>query len=90
MLASRSNGRGVPERQVLYVQRGRRVRLKIGGKLYEVIMVLIANRVEAAAMLGSDPQTREKGPDGQEHVTGYTNVYRVFQRNIPEFGGTQP
>jgi hypothetical protein len=63
-----------------------RVSLKIGGKLYEATMVLIANRAEAEALLGASPETREKGPGGQEHVTGYTHIYRVFQRDIPEFG----
>jgi hypothetical protein len=32
----------------------------------------------------------EKSPDGQEHVVGYDHVYRVFQRSIPEYGGSQP
>jgi hypothetical protein len=68
------------------VARDPRVRLKIGGNLYEVTMVLIANRADAAAVLGGNPETREKGPDGREHVVGYTHVYRVFQRDIPEYG----
>jgi hypothetical protein len=72
------------------VARDPRVRLKIGGKLYEMTVVLIADRAEAAAVLGRDPETRVKGPDGREHVTGYTHVYGAFQRNIPEFGGTEP
>jgi len=68
------------------VARDPRVRLKIGGQIYEVTLVLIANRAEAAALLGSNPESREKGPDGQEHVVGYNHVYRVFQRDIPEYG----
>jgi hypothetical protein len=68
------------------VARDPRVRLKIGGKLFEATMVLIANRAEAEALLGGSPETREKGPSGQEHVTGYTHIYRVFQKDIPEFG----
>jgi hypothetical protein len=72
------------------VMRDPRVRLKIGGKLYEMTLVLIANRAESQAVLGRDPETREKGPDGQDHVIGYTHLFRVYQRNIPEFGGTEP
>ena len=68
------------------VARDPRVRVKIGGKLYEMTVVLVADRAAAAAILGSNPETREKGVDGQEEVTGYTHLYRVFQRNIPEFG----
>ena len=68
------------------VARDPRVRLKIGGKIYEVTLVLVANRAEAAALLGADPEVREKGPDGQEHVVGYNHVFRVFQRGIPEYG----
>ncbi len=38
-------------------------------------------------MLGGNPETREKGPDGQEHrVVGYTHVYRLFRRDILEYG----
>ena len=62
------------------------VRIKMGGKLYKATLVLVADRAQASAILGSNPETREKGPDGQEHVTGYTHVYRVFQRDIPEYG----
>src|SRR5258708_20776331 len=67
-----------------------RVRIKIGDKLYEATMVLVADRAEAIAFLGRNPETMEKGPDGQEHVVGYDHVYRVFQRSIPEYGGSQP
>ena len=72
------------------VARDPRVRIKIGDKLYEAIMVLIADRAQAIAVLGKNPETLEKGPDGQERVVGYDHVYRVFQRNIPEYGGNQP
>ncbi len=68
------------------VVRDPRVRLKIGGKIYEVTLVLVANRAEATALLGANPETREKGSDGQEHVVGYNHVFRVFQRDIPEYG----
>ena len=67
-----------------------RVRIKIGDKLYEATMVLIADRAQAIAVLGRNPETLQKGPDGQEHVVRYDHVLRVFQRNIPEYGGDQP
>src|SRR5580700_7370240 len=72
------------------VARDPRVRIKIGDKLYEATMVLVADRAEAIAFLGRNPETVEKGSDGQEHVVGYDHVYRVFQRSIPEYGGSQP
>jgi hypothetical protein len=71
------------------VVRDPRVRIKIGDKLYEATMVLVADRSQAIALLGRNPETFEKGPDGQEHVTGYDHVFRVFQRNISEYGGNQ-
>jgi hypothetical protein len=72
------------------VARDPRVRIKIGDKLYEATLVLVTDRSQAIAVLGRDPEVREKGADGQEHVTGYDHVFRVFQRNIPEYGGEQP
>jgi len=53
-------------------------------------MVLVADRTQAIALLGRNPEVRETGPDGQEHVVGYDHVFRVFQRDIPEYGGDQP
>src|SRR5579862_9268586 len=72
------------------VARDPRVRIKIGDKLYEATMVLVADRAQAIAVLGRNPEILEKGPDGQEHVVGYDHVFRVFQRNIPEYSGNQP
>ena len=72
------------------VARDPRVRIKIGDKLYEATMVLVADRAQAIALLGRNPEVRETGPDGQEHVAGYDHVFRVFQRNVPEHGGDQP
>ena len=70
------------------VARDPRVRLKIGGKVYEMTMVLVADRTEAKAVLESKwqkyPEMRPKRFDGRVHV------YRVLQRNIPEYGGTDP
>src|SRR5690242_5704936 len=72
------------------VARDPRVRIKIGDKLYEATMVLVADRSQAIALLGRNPETFETGPDGQQHAVGYDHVFRVFQRNIPEYGGDQP
>lgn len=72
------------------VARDPRVRIKIGDKLYEATMVLVADRSQAVALLGRNPEVVERGPDGQDHVVGYDHVFRVFQRNIPEYGGSQP
>ena len=72
------------------VARDPRVRIKIGDKLYEATVVLIADRAQAIALLGRNPETLQNGPDGQEHVVGYDHVFRVFQRSVPEHGGDQP
>jgi hypothetical protein len=72
------------------VARDPRVRIKIGDKLYEATMVLVSDRAQAIAILGRNPEVRENGPDGKEHVVGYDHVFRVFQRDIPEYGGDQP
>jgi hypothetical protein len=71
------------------VARDPRVRIKIGDKLYEATLVLVSDRAQATAFLGRNPEVVEKGPDGQDHVVGYDHVFRVFQRNIPEYGGGQ-
>jgi len=72
------------------VARDPRVRIKIGDKLYEATMVLVADRTQATALLGRNPEVSERGPDGQDHVVGYDHVFRVFQRDIQEYGGGQP
>ncbi len=69
------------------VERDPRVRMKIGGKLYEMTLVLIRDRAEVAQLQrGRDPVTKEIGADGQEHVTQVVHWWRVYQRNIPEYG----
>ncbi len=72
------------------VARDPRVRIKIGDKLYEATMVLVSDRAQAIAILGRNPEVRETGPDGKEQAVGYDHVFRVFQRDIPEYGGEQP
>ena len=63
-----------------------RVRMKIGGKIYEMTVVLIADRAEAAQLQGRDPVEKKIGPDGQEHIVAITHWWRVYQRDIPEYG----
>jgi hypothetical protein len=53
-------------------------------------MVLVTDRTQAIALLGRNPETVQTGPDGQQHIVGYDHIFRVFQRNIPEYGGSQP
>jgi hypothetical protein len=69
------------------VERDPRVRMKIGGKIYEMTLVLIRDRAEVAQLQrGRDPVTKEIGADGKEHVTQVTHWWRVYQRNVPEYG----
>jgi len=69
------------------VERDPRVRLKIGGKIYEMTVVLIQDRAEVARLRGArDPIVKETGADGNEHVTEEWHYWRVFQRNVPEYG----
>jgi hypothetical protein len=69
------------------VERDPRVRMKIGGKIYEMTLVLIRDRAEVAQLQrGKDPVTKEIGADGKEHVTQVTHWWRVYQRNVPEYG----
>jgi hypothetical protein len=73
------------------VTRDPRVRVKIGDKIYELTLVLIANRADVEALFARNPEYWEKGPDGQERQVGYQHFYHAFQRNIAEFGtGTLP
>ena len=69
------------------IERDPRVRMKIDGKIYEMTVALIADRDEIIELFGRDPVTREIGPDGQERITGVRHYWRVYQRNIPEYGG---
>ena len=62
------------------------MRLKIDGRIYEMTVALVADRAEVARLIGRDPVTRVIGPDGQEQITGVRHYWRVFQRNIPEYG----
>ena len=67
------------------VSRDPRVRLKIDDKIYEATVALMTDRDEVAEVLGRDPVTVERGPDGQERVTAVMHYWRVFQRNVPDY-----
>lgn len=69
------------------IERDPRVRMKIDGKLYEMTVALIADRDEIIELFGRDPVATETGPDGQERITSVRHYWRVYQRNIPEYGG---
>jgi len=68
------------------IERDPRVRIKIDGKIYEMTVALVADRAEVAQLIGRDPVSRAIGADGSEQITGVRHYWRVFQRNIPEFG----
>ncbi len=69
------------------VIRDPRVRMKIDGKIYEMTVVLINNRDEIAELTGSYPIRKRIGPDGNEQVVVEAHHFRVYQRNVPEYGG---
>ena len=68
------------------IERDPRVRMKIDGKIYEMTVALIADRAEVAQLIGRDPVTKVIGADGQEQITSVRHYWRVYQRNIPEYG----
>ncbi len=69
------------------VERDPRVRLKIDGKIYEMTAVLIQDRAEVARLRGGrDPIVREVDADGNEYIAEEWHYWRVFQRNVPEYG----
>lgn len=69
------------------VERDPRVRLKIGGKIYEMTVVLVQDRAEVARLRGGSPPTvTELDAKGNEAVTEEWHYWRVFQRNVPEYG----
>ena len=69
------------------VERDPRVRLKIGGKIYEMTVALIQDRAEVARLRGGrNPVVKEMDTDGNEYITEEWHYWRVFQRNVPEYG----
>ena len=68
------------------IERDPRVRMKIGGKIYEMTVVLINDRAEVAQLQGRDPVEKKLGADGKEHVIAVSHWWRVYQRNVAEYG----
>ena len=68
------------------IVRDPRVRMKIDGKIYEMTVSLIADRAEVAQIIGRDPVRKEIDANGKEQITGVRHYWRVYQRNIPEYG----
>jgi hypothetical protein len=68
------------------IMRDPRVRMKIGGKIYKMTVVLITDRAEVAQIMGRNPVTTEIGADGKEQVKEVVHFWRVYQRNVPEHG----
>lgn len=68
------------------IVRDPRVRMKIDGKIYEMTVSLIADRAEVAQIIGRDPVRKEIDADGKEQIMGVRHYWRVYQRNIPEYG----
>jgi hypothetical protein len=69
------------------VERDPRVRLKIGEKIYEMTAILVKDRAEVTRLRGGrDPIVKETDADGNEYVAEEWHYWRVFQRNIPEYG----
>ena len=81
-------GRGFPESKAWWrnVERDPRVRLKIGGKLYDMTVVLVQDHAEVARLRdGKHPIVKETDAAGNERTTEEWHYWRVFQRNIPEY-----
>ena len=68
------------------VERDPRVRLKIGGKIYEMTVVLIQDRAVVAQLRGGkDPIVKALDANGNEYITEEWHYWRLFQRNIAEY-----
>ncbi|MBU15756.1 MAG: hypothetical protein CMQ14_11850 [Gammaproteobacteria bacterium] len=68
------------------VERDPRVRLKIGGKIYEMTVVLIQDRTVVAQLRGGkDPIVKALDANGNEYITEEWHYWRLFQRNIAEY-----
>ena len=68
------------------IERDPRIRMKIDGKIYEATVALVQDRDEVAQLLGRSPIGTEVDESGQEQITSVRHYWRVFQRNIPEYG----
>ena len=72
------------------IERDPRIRMKIDGKIYEATVALVQDRDEVAQLLGRSPIGIQVNENGQEQVTSVRHYWRVFQRNIPEYGDGSP
>ena len=68
------------------IERDPRIRMKIDGKIYEATVALVQNRDEVAQLLGRSPIGVQIDENGQEQVTSVRHYWRVFQRNIADYG----
>ena len=68
------------------IERDPRIRMKIDGKIYEATVALVQDRDEVAQLLGRSPIGTQVDESGQEQITSIRHYWRVFQRNIPEYG----
>ena len=68
------------------IERDPRIRMKIDGKIYEAPVALVQDRDEVAQLLGRSPIGTQVDESGQEQITSVRHYWRVFQRNIPEYG----
>ena len=68
------------------IERDPRIRMKIDGKIYEATVALVQDRDEVAQLLGRSPIGVQVDENGEEQVTSVRHYWRVFQRNIPEYG----
>ena len=60
--------------------------MKIDGKIYEATVALVQDRDEVAQLFGRSPITMKEDESGQEQITSIRHYWRVFQRNISEYG----
>lgn len=67
------------------IERDPRVRVKIDGRIYEMIAVHVADQAEVEALIGRDPVTRSVGEDGVEEITGVRHYWQLFQRNLQDY-----
>ena len=68
------------------IERDPRIRMKIDGKIYEATVALVQDRDEVAQLLGRSPIGTQVDESGQEQITSVRHYWRVFKRNIPEYG----
>ncbi len=68
------------------IERDPRVRMKIDGKIYEMTVAHMADHFEVAELIGRSPVTKTTGADGQQEITGVRHYWRVYQRNIADYG----